>query len=72
MKDHIFNQEMILNRKLYKKDLNSDDILNIKKPMNEINNILKIIENIAGEDTKKIVQSYYVVMDHDLKITIKI
>ena len=42
-----------LNRKLYKKDLNSDDILNIKKPMNEINNILKIIENIAGEDTKK-------------------
>ena len=35
-------------------------------------NILKIIENIAGEDTKKIVQSYYVVMDHDLKITIKI
>ena len=42
-----------LNRKLYKKDLNSDDILNIKKPMNEINNILKIIENIASEDTKK-------------------
>ena len=25
--------------------------------MNEINNILKIIENIASEDTKKIVQS---------------
>ena len=42
-----------LNRMLYKKDLDSDEILKQEKPKNEINNIIKIIENIIGNKSEK-------------------
>ena len=42
-----------LNRMLYKKDLNSDEILKQEKPKNEISNIIKIIGNIIGNKSEK-------------------
>ncbi|MEC8265680.1 MAG: lipid-binding SYLF domain-containing protein [Pseudomonadota bacterium] len=42
-----------LNRRLYKTDLDSDDILNYKNPKKEISNILKIIDNLTDEDSNK-------------------
>ena len=42
-----------LNRMLYKKDLDSDEILKQEKPKNEISNIIKIIENIIGNKSEK-------------------
>ena len=42
-----------LNKVLYKKDLDSDEILKTKESRNEIKNILKIIENITGEESSK-------------------
>ena len=38
---------------LYKKDLDSDEILKQEKPKNEISNIIKIIENIIGNKSEK-------------------
>ena len=42
-----------LNRMLYKKDLDSDEILKQEKPKNEISNIIKIIGNIIGNKSEK-------------------
>ncbi|MBD22322.1 MAG: hypothetical protein CL572_01490 [Alphaproteobacteria bacterium] len=42
-----------LNRILFRKDLDSDEILKSDSPKREIKNILKIIENITGEKSDK-------------------